>query len=172
MSQNDSRYAMRARNRIMATQATTLWERIPVQPRKALVWGLWFVTWVGLIGGFFDRSWFTAVVIFFRVARRSLPAAAQFPDYTVSPTGSHCLRDLGRARRLCPGLMILMYITLVGLATNLFCPLARLMYLMPWNRSQTLSLDLVGRIIFRPPMLGKFEPRPRRTSGRRPAHPH
>ena len=43
--------------------------------------------------------------------------------------------------------------SLIGLATNRFwgCPLARLMYLMPWSRSQTLSLDLVGRIIFGPP---------------------
>jgi hypothetical protein len=60
-----------------------------------------------------------------------------------------------------PYLVVLMYITLVGLATNLFlgyCPLARMMYLMPWNRSEPFSLNLVGRVFFSPPVAGQFEP--------------
>jgi hypothetical protein len=60
-----------------------------------------------------------------------------------------------------PYMVILMYITLVGLATNLFlgyCPLARMIYLMPWNRDESLSLVLVRKVIFSPPMPGQFKP--------------
>ena len=58
-------------------------------------------------------------------------------------------------------MLYLMYITLVGLATNLFlayCPLARMMYLLPWNNDEEFSLRLLGRGFFSPPMPGNFEP--------------
>jgi len=129
---------------------------------------------VGLIAGFFDRYWFTGVVAFsalhavlflqlfsFRIT--PFPVQVRIAYLIWVALGTYV-----------PGMMILMYITVVGLATNLFlgyCPLARMMYLVPWNLSQEFSLNLLGRVIFSPPMHGKFEPRPRRTSVRRPAHP-
>jgi len=61
-----------------------------------------------------------------------------------------------------PGMIILMYITTVGLAANLFfnyCPLARLMLLMPWNRSESLSLEFLRRVFLSPPSRGRFIPR-------------
>ena len=64
-------------------------------------------------------------------------------------------------------MVILMYITLLGLTTNLFlgyCPLARMMYLMPWNRNEEFSLDLVSRVFLSPPVAGKVEPSPQSES--------
>ena len=58
-------------------------------------------------------------------------------------------------------MVFLMYITLVGLATNLFlgyCPLARMMYLLPWNRDEAFSAGLLGRVFFSPPVKGQFTP--------------
>jgi hypothetical protein len=58
-----------------------------------------------------------------------------------------------------PYMVFLMYITLVGLASNLFlgyCPLARMMYLMPWNRDDAFSSALLGRVFFSSPVKGKF----------------
>ncbi len=61
-----------------------------------------------------------------------------------------------------PSMIILMYITTVGLAANLFlnyCPLARLMHLMPWNRTESLPLAFLKRVFLRPPSQGRFIPR-------------
>ena len=61
-----------------------------------------------------------------------------------------------------PGGVILMWITTIGLATNLFFgyrPLARMLYLLPWNREVPLSWSLVWRVFSTPPVAGKFAPR-------------
>ena len=58
-------------------------------------------------------------------------------------------------------LTVLMYITLVGLGTNLFlgyCPLARMMYLLPWNRDERFSLNLLAKVFLSAPTPGQFKP--------------
>lgn len=62
-----------------------------------------------------------------------------------------------------PGMVFLMYISTFGLATNLFvnyCPLARMLYLLPWNREEPFSPGLVIRVFLSPPVTGKFKPQP------------
>jgi hypothetical protein len=62
-----------------------------------------------------------------------------------------------------PHLSILMLITTIGLTANVFlgyCPLARLLYLLPINRREPLSIDLVKRVVLSPPVKGRFEPLP------------
>ena len=138
-----------------------IWDRIPAGFRKSLIWGLWFITWLGLVGGLFDRKYFEFVVMFsalhavlflvlhsFRI--KPFPVQVRIAYFIWVAVGTFV-----------PYLVFLMYITLVGLATNLFlgyCPLARMMVLMPWNRKEQLSLGFVGRVFFSPPMPGKFEP--------------
>jgi len=126
-----------------------------------LIWGLWFVTWLGLVAGLFDRTFFEYVVIFsalhaalFLVLNgfniKPFPVQVRIAYLVWVAAGTYV-----------PYLVVLMYITLVGLTTNLFlgyCPLARMMYLMPWNSNEKFSLDLVNRVFFSPPVQGKFEP--------------
>jgi len=147
----------------MATQHDSLWDQIPQDIRKRFVWILWFVTWIGLLAGLFDREFYEYVVIFsaahallvlfllrFRVA--AFPAQVRIAYYIWVAVGTYV-----------PYMVILMYITTIGLATNLFgsyCPLARMMYLFPWNREETFSLNLVARVFLSPPVAGKFRPRP------------
>jgi hypothetical protein len=145
----------------MSTEVDALRERTPARVRKSLIWSLWFVTWLGLVGGLFDRVVFEYVVIFsalhavlflmlFRFRVRPFPVQVRIAYLVWVAVGTYV-----------PYMVILMYITLVGLATNLFlgyCPLARMMYLMPWNRDEKFSLDLVGRVIFSPPIPGHFKP--------------
>ena len=60
-----------------------------------------------------------------------------------------------------PHMLILIYITTIGLATNLFlnyCPLARIIYLMPWNRSEPFSTQLLERVFLSPPSEEQFKP--------------
>jgi hypothetical protein len=114
-----------------------------------------------LVGGLSDRVVFEYVVIFsalhvvlflmlYRFKVGPFPVQVRIAYFIWVAVGTYV-----------PYMVILMYITLVGLATNLFlgyCPLARMMYLMPWNRDEKFSLELVGRVFFSPPMPGQFEP--------------
>ena len=145
----------------MSTEEFTLWERLPERMRKWTVWGLWLITWAGLVGGVFYRVLFEYVVLFsaghallflilFRVAGDPFPVQVRIAYFIWVAVGTYV-----------PYMTFLMYITLVGLAANIFlgyCPLARMMYLMPWNRDHKLSMELVGRVILSPPVSGKFQP--------------
>lgn len=147
----------------MSTNDTTMWDRIPARVRKPMIWILWFVTWLGLIGGLFDRVFFEYVVIFSALhallflalngfKARPFPVQVRIAYFIWVAAGTYV-----------PYLGILMYITLVGLATNIFlgyCPLARMMYLMPWNNTESFSSGLARRVFFSPPTPGKFKPSP------------
>ena len=129
--------------------------------RKSLIRGLWFVTWLGLVGGLFDRVYFEYVVVFsalhavlflalngFKI--KPFPVQVRIAYVVWVAVGTYF-----------PNMLFLMYITLVGLATNIFlgyCPLARMMYLMPWNRDEPFSLNLVGRVFLSSPVQGQFRP--------------
>jgi len=143
----------------MKRRYESIWDRISNQHRKKLVWALWFVTWVGLIIGFFNRSYYEYVVFFsaahailfliltnFRVM--AFPVQLRISYLAWVAVGTYV-----------PYLVILMYITTIGLASNLFlnyCPLARMMYLLPWNREETLTYSLIKRVILTPPVLPHF----------------
>ena len=134
---------------------------MPVRARKSVIWILWFITWVGLVGGVFDRAIFEYVVIFsaFHAVLFLLLNGFSIKPFTVQVRIAYFIWVA--VGTYVPELVILMYITLVGLAANLFlgyCPLARMMYLMPWNREEKFSLDLLSRVFLSPPVSGKFEP--------------
>jgi len=134
---------------------------MPQQSRRYLVWGLWFITWLGLLAGLHDRVYYEYVVLFslihallflvllnFRV--KEFPAQIRIAYLVWVVVGTYV-----------PYMTILMYITTIGLATNIFlgyCPLARMVYLLPINREEPFSLDLVLRVFLSPPSLGRFKP--------------
>jgi hypothetical protein len=145
----------------MSTQDHTIWDRTPPGIRKLLIWGLWFITWLGLVGGLFEQLYFEYVVIFsaFHAVLFLVINAFNIKPFPVQVRIAYFIWVA--AGTYVPHLTFLMYITLVGLAANLFlgyCPLARMMTLMPWNRNEKFSIGLVGRVFLSPPMPGKFEP--------------
>ena len=145
----------------MAAKKESIWDNVPAKNRKRLVWVLWFVTWVGLIIGFFNRGYFEYVVFFsavhailflvltnFRVM--AFPVQLRISYLVWVAVGTYV-----------PYLVILMYITTIGLASNLFlnyCPLARMMYLLTWNREESLTFSLIKRVILTPPVSDQFKP--------------
>ena len=147
----------------MSSQSRPPWERLPSRQRKVLVWILWFITWLGLVLGSFERGYFEYVVAFsafhavlflmlFRFKVKPFPVQVRIAYFIWVAVGTYV-----------PYMIFLMYITLVGLATNLFlgyCPLARMMNLMPWNRQEKLSLSLFRRVFFSAPVSGRFKPPP------------
>jgi len=130
------------------------WESLSPPTRKGLVWGLWSVTWIGLVGGLFYSPlyhfvfFFTALhtLFFFFLFRFSLspfPVQVRVAYLAWVGVGTYV-----------PHMVLLLDITTIGLATNLFleyCPLARLMSLMPWNREEPFSLNLVKRTFLSAP---------------------
>ena len=138
-----------------------MWDRLSPRTRKSLIWGLWFITWLGLVAGLFDRVFFEYVVIIsglhallflllFGFRLKPFPVQVRIAYLLWVGVGTYV-----------PYMLFLMYITLIGLATNLYlgyCPLARMMYLMPWNNDEDFSLGLLARVFLSPPMPGKFEP--------------
>lgn len=124
--------------------------------RKALAWNLWLVTWIILLIGYYDRSAWDMVVTFsaahallffilFQCSVEPFPVQVRLAYLAWVAAGTYV-----------EGMEILMWITTVGEAFNLFagyCPLARMLSLLPWNREEALSWNLVKKaILSRPPM--------------------
>ena len=143
------------------TETATLWQHLTESTRKRLIWWVWFATWLLLILGLFDRSFYLWVVILsalhavlflglFRFRTSPFPVQVRLAYLLWVAVGTYV-----------PGMIVLMWITTLGLPANLFlnyCPLARLMLLMPWNRTEPLSLNLLRRVFLSPPSAGRFVP--------------
>ena len=143
------------------TETATLWQYLTGSTRKRLIWWVWFATWLLLILGLFDRSFYLWVVILsalhavlflglFRFRTSPFPVQVRVAYLLWVAVGTYV-----------PGMIVLMWITTLGLPANLFlnyCPLARLMLLMPWNRTEPLSRDLLRRVFLSPPSTGRFVP--------------
>jgi hypothetical protein len=130
--------------------------------RRRLVWCLWLVTWAGLLAGLVEPRWYRAVVLF-SIAHAALFLVLTRFRVAAFPNQVRIAYVLWvAAGTYLPGGVVLMWITTVGLATNLFwgyCPLARMLYLLPWNREVALSWSLVLRVVTTPPVSGRFTPR-------------
>ena len=126
----------------MAPGSDTYWEQIPTRTQDRLIWGIWFVTWLGLLAGLVDRVYYEYVVaisaahallflVLFKFRALAYPAQLRIAYFLWVAVGTFV-----------PYMVILMYITTLGLAANLFfgyCPLSRMMYLLPWNRDEPTS---------------------------------
>ena len=146
----------------MNNHARSTLDRMPTPTRRRLVWCLWFVTWLGLLAGLSDARWYHAVVAFSILHAALFLALTRF-RVTEFPNQVRIAYVLWvAAGTYLPGGVVLMWITTVGLATNLFfgyCPLARMLYLLPWNRDVALSWSLVASVFMTPPVAGRFTPR-------------
>jgi hypothetical protein len=147
----------------MTTQHDSPWDRMSPDIRKRLVWVLWFVTWVGLLAGLYDRIFYEYVVVFSAAHALLVLFLVRF-QLSVFPAQVRVAYLVWVAfGTYVPYMVILIYITTVGVATNLFfgyCPLARMMYLFPWNREEPFTFKLVARVFLSPPVTGKFKPPP------------
>lgn len=139
----------------------SIWFRMSPRARRRLVWALWFVTWVGVLAGFFDRTYWGWVVAFSAAHAVLVIALLRFRAGAF-PAQVRVLYTLWVAiGTYVPHAEALMWITSLGLPANLFfgyCPMARMVYLLPWNREERLSPRLLARIILTPPVAGRFKP--------------
>jgi len=138
------------------------WQKLTATTRKRLIWWIWLTIWLVLLVGLFDRSFYQWAVnlsalhsLFFlwlfSFQIKPLPVQVRLAYLIWVFVGTYV-----------PGFIFLMYITTVGLAANLFlnyCPLARLLLLLSWNRSESLSIGFLKEVFFSPPSAGRFVPR-------------
>jgi len=143
-----------------ATQtAESPWTRLNPTFRRRLIFGLWVVTQAGLFAGLLDPGAYEAVIgltiahaLLFLVLLNFRPLA--FPaQLRIAYVGWLALGTY------VPALSVMMLITTAGLLANLlfgYCPLARMLYLLPWNRDQPLTARLAVRAFLTPPRPGRF----------------
>jgi hypothetical protein len=145
----------------MSAFKQTIWDRIPSANRKKLIKSLWWVTWILLVLGLFNTTFLHGVIA---LSTMHLILFIVLFGFKISPFPVQLrLAYLAwvTAGIYIPELKILIYITIVGLAANLlfgYCLLARMMYLLPWNKEEKFSWNLVKRVILTPPVEGKFKP--------------
>ncbi len=145
----------------MQTNVTTpiLTPRLSPRFRRGLTWNLWFISWLGLLAGLFSPQWYVAVVWFSVVHAVLMLAMEQF-RFIAFPVQVRVVYVVWVAiGTYVPYMGWLMWITTIGLATNLFlgyCPLARMLLLLPFNRRESLSWDVMRRIFLSPPINGRL----------------
>lgn len=146
-----------------ATTTVAPWEGIEPDHRKQLIWGLWFVTWGLFLVGLWDRrfwafaTYFSGIHALFALAMlrfrfAAFPAQVRVAFFVLVAIGTFV-----------PHMSTLIYMGMVGLTTNLFvsyCPLARALTLLPWNRDEAFSLGLLRRVFLSAPQPGRFQPQP------------
>jgi len=149
---------------VVNSRARTAWDKLGQPFRARLIWTIWFITWILLVIGLFDRAFYQHVCLFtilhaalflwlFRFRISPFPIQVRLAYVAWVFAGTYV-----------PALVILMYIATVGLVGNLFfryCLLARLMTLLPWNRQEPFSWGLFRRTLTTPPVQGKFTPSPK-----------
>lgn len=143
------------------------WARLSPTAQGRLRGALWGITWLGLLAGCFDVSYWRWVVAFSAVHALLMLALVGFRPLVFPAQLRIAYLGWVALGTYAPYSSSMMYITLIGLTANLivgWCPLARTLYLLPWNRQEPLDLDLLARVFFSGPVAGRFQPPPRRTA--------
>jgi len=139
------------------------WRRFSATTRRRLIHGLWLITEAGLLAGLVDQTYWTWVLGF------TIAHAALFLGLVgFRPMAFPAQLRIAYVAWLAVGIYVpnmtwMMYVTTVGLTVNLiigYCPLSRLLYLLPWNRQISLSPRRVAKTFLSAPTAGRFQLRP------------
>lgn len=123
---------------------------------ERIIWSYWFITVINVAVALFvmPEAIYLAIGV---TAIHTLHFQLKQPGITTFPIQVRIsyigLLLLG----LIPGLTWIYWILLVGGSVKLvtsYCPLARLVSLMPWNRTQSMSWTLLKRVILTPTIPG------------------
>jgi hypothetical protein len=151
------------------------WSRLRVSTRKRLTWALWAITWLGLVAGCFDVRFWRGVV-WFSLAHALLALALVGFRWLAFPAQLRLAYVAWVAiGTYVPFMSWMMYVTLVGLAANLavgWCPLSRMLYLLPWNREEPWDSRLPLRVFLSGPVEGRFHAPPAPARVQEQLHPH
>lgn len=126
---------------------------------KYTIWGYWFLTvfFLGISLFVWPKAIYLAIAI-------NLTHAIHFIFRKSGITSFPMQVRLGYLGLLILGLNLLFswvhWIQLFGGTVMLitgYCPMARMLSLLPWNRSQSMSWNLIKIVLFTPPVTGSFK---------------
>lgn len=129
--------------------------------RKSLVYVSFLITEIGLIAGAFVNPVYWQWVVWFSIFNALLFLYFVGFKPLVFPAQLRIAYAIWVAiGTFVPYMSWMMWVTLFGLAANLiigWCPLARMMYLLPWNRQQKMTGTVFLKTFFSMPRPGRFK---------------
>ena len=126
---------------------------------KYTIWGYWFLTviFLGISLFVLPKAIYLAIVINFTHAIHFIIRKSGITTFPMQVRlGYFVLLILG----LTPIFSWVHWIQLIGgtiMLTTGYCPMARMLSLLPWNRNKAMSWSLIQKILFTPPVTGSFE---------------
>ncbi|MGD8935159.1 MAG: hypothetical protein PVF07_01675 [Thiogranum sp.] len=127
-------------------------------PRRDLDWWYWLATDLLLVAGLAGWRWGMLPVIGLTLVQ-VVHYLARERRVTAFPVQVRAGYLLLLVAGLFQPLAFIHWIQLAGttaVVTVGYCPLARILALMPWNRDQPLTLDFVRKTVFSPPVAGSI----------------
>jgi len=127
-------------------------------PRRDLDWWYWLVTDLLLIAGLAGWRWGMLPVIGLTLVQ-VVHYLARETRVTAFPVQVRAGYLLLLVTGLFQPLAFIHWIQLAGttaVVTVGYCPLARILALMPWNRDQPLTFRFVRNTVFSPPVAGSI----------------
>ena len=125
---------------------------------KYLIWSYWFLTATFLAISLFinAKAIYVAMAINFIHAAHFYIKSPSITSFSMQVRiGFLGLLAIG----MMPSFQWIHWIQLIGgsiMLTTGYCPLARMLSLLPWNRNQPISFRLLKIVIFTPPISGNF----------------
>lgn len=122
-------------------------------------WWYWLVSWALVISGLagWERGFYLVIGLsFFQIVHY----AAREKSATAFPVQVRIAFFIFTLLAFAKPLRFLYFIPAIGLAARVlvdYCCMARLISLLPWNRSEPLSLNLIKQRIFSPPVDGSIQ---------------
>lgn len=126
---------------------------------KNTIWGYWFLTviFLGISLFIWPKVIYLAIAINFTHAIHFVVRKSGLTTFPMQVRlGYLGLLTLG----LIPLFSWVHWIQLIGgaiMLTTGYCPMARMLSLLPWNRNKEMSWNLLQTILFTPPVTGSFE---------------
>jgi hypothetical protein len=139
------------------------WKRRSPAFRKNFTTGIWVLTWGALVLGYQDVFYWKAAIVITAIQALVVLALVGFRPLVFPAQLRIAYIGWLTLGTFVPELIAMMPITTVGLGAMLafgYCPLARMLYLLPWNRTQKLSWHLVAQAALQPPSPGRFAVKP------------
>ena len=153
------------------------WRQLDPAVRDNMVWWIWAITYIGSVGAYLPAILppFVEYMQWEGKWLEQIPDRQAWWDFTIYTSIVHAIFALAMFNwkvtpfpvqvriayffwvllgSYVPALEILMHITFVGNGANLttgYCPLARLMSLLPWNHAEPFSMKFLVSTIFSPP---------------------
>jgi len=127
-------------------------------PRRDLDWWYWLATDLLLVAGLAGWRWGMLPVIGLTLVQ-VLHYLARERRVTAFPVQVRAGYLLLLVAGLLQPLAFIHWIQLAGttaVVTVGYCPLARILALMPWNREQPLTLGFIRKTVFSPPVAGSI----------------